>query len=312
MTRKLSEKQRLFEHVEVPDGLMKDASQALKPCALCGTTSSRRIYIQAHFPVVRCRDCGLVFADEHFRETDLESFYTGDYYQRAYVCHPKEIDSKIAGEYLREFRRVDRLMPAGGRVLDFGSARGTFIGELMSSDLAERWEPEGIDINPDEVEMGKAKGFPVRVANVFDDSIPGESFDAITAFSVLEHMQDPRATLEALHRVLKPGGKLLLIVPNGSCLIILFGLIAARLLGDRVRGFTDNVFHEEHLYYFDPRTMPKMLEQCGFSTHQVGFQPSYLETHPPGPIVALGATALRVGSWMSRRQTMLLVVAEKR
>ncbi|MCA9319617.1 MAG: methyltransferase domain-containing protein, partial [Planctomycetes bacterium] len=251
MSRKLSDKKRLFDAVEVPDGYFQDRDQAHKPCALCGGVSVRRIYPQAHFPVVRCRSCGLVYADEHFRDEDLRGFYTGDYYQRAYVCHPKEIDAKISAAYLREFGRIDRRMPGGGRVLDFGSARGTFVQALIDSDLASRWTPQGIDINPDEIAMGEAKGTPVRLADVFAGEVESESHEAVTAFSVLEHMQDPRATLEALRDVLVPKGKLLLIVPNGKCLIIKAGLVAHHLAKDRVRGFTDNVFHEEHLYYFD-------------------------------------------------------------
>ncbi len=311
MSRKLNEKQRLFAHVEVPEGLALRKSEAAKPCALCGGRAVKRIYMQAHFPVVRCRGCGLIYADEHFKAQDLREFYTGDYYQRAYVCHPKEIDAKISASYVAAFRRIDRRQREGGRVLDFGSARGTFLEALAASPLGERWQGDGIDINPDEVAMGVAKGLPVRVADIFTDEIPAETYDAVTAFSVLEHMQDPMKTLRALHRVLKPGGRLLLIVPNGRCLIVGLGRLAATVFGEKARAFSDNVFHEEHLYYFDPRTMPRVLSETGYEPLELGFAPSYLETHPPGILVGAGATLLRGLSWVTRRQTMLVAVGRK-
>ncbi len=311
MSRKLNEKQRLFAHVEVPEGVGQSKNEAAKPCALCGGRAVKRLYMQAHFPVVCCRGCGLIYADEHFKDEDLRAFYTGDYYQRAYVCHPKEIDAKISASYVDAFRRIDQRQPEGGRVLDFGSARGTFLEALAESPLGRRWRGDGIDINPDEVAMGVEKGIPVRVADIFTDEIPAESYDAVTAFSVLEHMQDPMATLRALRRVLKPGGHLLLIVPNGRCLIVGLGRLAAALFGERARGFSDNVFHEEHLYYFDPRTMPRSLIETGYEPLEHGFAPSYLETHPPGLLVGIGATLLRGLSWVTRRQTMLVAVGRK-
>jgi SAM-dependent methyltransferase len=311
MKKALKAKQELFAGVVVPDDLRALRDRALKPCAICQSTDARRIYQQAHFPVVKCGGCGLIYADEHFKSEDLAQFYTGDYYQRAYVCHPPQIDAKIAGDYVREFRRIDRLQPAGGRVLDFGCARGTFLGALAASDMGRRWELDGVDINADEVGMGQARGQPVRVADVFSDAIPDAAYDAVTAFSVIEHMQDPRRTVEALRRILKPGGRFLAIVPNGECLIVALGRLVARLGGERFRSFTDNVFHEEHLYYFSPATLTRLLGELGFAVEQIGFQPSYLETHPPGPIVALPAWGLRLTSWILRRQTMLLCVARK-
>ena len=307
---RINAKRALFEGVEVPDGVGLDTTTSVKPCALCGSTDARQIYRQAHFPVVICDGCGLMFADEHFKTADLERFYSGDYYERAYVCHPPEIDEKIAGDYVDAFRRVHRRHP-GGRLLDFGSARGTFLEALARTDVGPAWTMEGIDINADEVAMGQARGVPVRTGDVFESTLVDESYDAVTAFSVLEHMQDPRATLEVLRRATRPDGHLLLIVPNGRCLIILVGRILAKLLGERVRDFTDNVFHEEHLYYFDPMTMRKMLAQTGFEILEVGYQPSYLETHPPGFFVKLGAWGLRLASWVLRRQTMLVVLARR-
>jgi SAM-dependent methyltransferase len=267
--------------------------------------------MQAHFPVVRCLDCGLVYADEHFKQRDLVTFYSGDYYARAYVCHPPEIDSKIAADYVRAFDHVDRAL-GGGRILDFGSARGTFLAELRNRGYEDRWALEGIDINPDEVRMGVESGLPIREGALKDAPYAPGTFDAITAFSVIEHLQRPDAELEALARFLRPGGELLIIVPSGNCLILKMAILGSRLLGRRVQGFTDNVFHEEHLYYFTRPTMTQALRAAGLEPRVWFHTPSYLETHPPGVLIKIGAYGLRVASWALRQQTMLGVVARKR
>lgn len=308
----MSTKQELFKSIEAPVGIDVDRGHALKPCFLCGRTEARRLYMQAHFPVVRCRGCGLVYADEHFRKDELDAFYTGDYYERAYVCHPKEIDRKIANDYVRAFRRVERIVPGGGRLLDFGSARGTFLLELGRRGIGAQWRYEGIDINPDEVAMGRAAGLEITCATLEDSGIPAESFDAVTAFSVLEHLQDPSLVLDRIAAVTKKGGALLAIVPHGECLIIKLAVLAAKLLGERARRFADNVFHEEHLYYFSRESLTRALDRAGFDVVEWFFEPSYLETHPTGPLVAAGAYSLRFLSWALRQQTMLGVLARRR
>jgi SAM-dependent methyltransferase len=303
-------KKELFQHVEAPRELARDHGVALKSCALCGGTAAKRLYMQAHFPVVRCLGCGLVYADEHFKDEDLAAFYSGDYYTRAYVCHPKEIDRKIADGYVKAFDRVDRAL-GGGKLLDFGSARGTFLGELRRRGYAERWQLRGVDINADEVRMGREQGLDLHAGDLASASIPDASVDAITAFSVVEHLQDPVGILRELGQKLRPGGRMLVHVPSGDCLIISAALLAARFGGRSTRAFTDSVFHEEHLYYFTPRTLTRAFEMAGLRAMNFGFEPSYLETHPPGPIVALAAWTLRGAAFVLRKQTMLYGVAER-
>ncbi len=296
--------------MEAPRELAKDDGQALKPCALCGGRAAKRLYMQAHFPVVRCRNCGLIYADEHFKDADLAAFYSGDYYTRAYVCHPKEIDKKIADGYVAAFDRMGRTLK-GGELLDFGSARGTFLSELRRRGYGERWNLRGVDINADEVSMGLAQGLNLHAGDLASARIPDESLDAITAFSVVEHLQDPISVLRDLGAKLRPGGKLLVHVPSGECLIIRAALLADRIGGRSTRAFTDSVFHEEHLYYFTPRTLTHAFQLAGLRAVQFGFEPSYLETHPPSPLVALAAWTMRGTAFLVRRQTMLYGIAER-
>jgi SAM-dependent methyltransferase len=306
----LQEKQKLFAEVRAPEAWRTNPDLVLKPCAGCGKSDARRIYRQAHFPVVRCRGCGLVYADEHFTAEDLARFYSGDYYQRAYVCHPKEIDRKIAADYADAFA-LTAASKRGGALLDFGGARGTFLGELRRRGYESKFSLLGVDINPDEIRFGLEQGLPVRCVDILREPLPAASFDVVTSFSVLEHMQDPGGTLAALARLLKPGGELLLTLPAGDCLIVWSAVLAAHLFGRLARGYTDNVFHEEHLYYYTPKTLGAAFRKAGLEPTLFRGAPSYLETHPPGPLIAAGAYALRFASWALRRQTMLIAVARK-
>ncbi|HLY94995.1 MAG TPA: methyltransferase domain-containing protein, partial [Gaiellaceae bacterium] len=82
-----------------------------------------------------------------------------------------------------------------------------------------------------------------------------ESFDAVVLLSVLEHVNDPRAMLADVRRVLRPSGALFVIVPNVASL-------ACRVLHERAATFDGR----NHLVYFSPETLTRILTAEGFET----------------------------------------------
>lgn len=98
---------------------------------------------------------------------------------------------------------LGRCVPAGGRVLDVGSADGpsaAWFRERAAATAALDIDPRGL--TGDGV-CGSATALP------FADG----SFDAVAAFDVVEHCDPESAALRELHRVLRPGGVLALSVP---------------------------------------------------------------------------------------------------
>ena len=86
-----------------------------------------------------------------------------------------------------------------------------------------------------------------------DAALPAASFDQIVLWHVFEHLPDPRETVEEIHRLLKPGGKCVIAVPN-------FSSLQARLTG---AGW----FHLDpprHLFHFPVTALRQLLEQNGF------------------------------------------------
>jgi SAM-dependent methyltransferase len=75
-------------------------------------------------------------------------------------------------------------------------------------------------------------------------------FDVVTLWDVLEHVSSPTRALKVVHRWLKPGGWLFMNLPNSDSL-------AARVMGSRWV-----LLLREHLWYFSPTTVQRMLEKC--------------------------------------------------
>jgi SAM-dependent methyltransferase len=100
----------------------------------------------------------------------------------------------------------------GGRLLELGCGAGAML-KLMQ-DLG--WEVEGVDFDASAVARARAKGLKVHLGTLSDKRFPSGTFDAVVGSHFIEHVQEPAETLNECHRVLKPGGTLVLITPNAD------------------------------------------------------------------------------------------------
>lgn len=109
------------------------------------------------------------------------------------------------------FGLLDRYLPPhrGLKILDVGCGTG-----LNLQYLEKYGHAQGVDMSPEALEFCRQRG----VTNVTlheADELPfeSESFDLVTAFDVIEHIEDDRGALEEFKRVIRPGGTLLIYTP---------------------------------------------------------------------------------------------------
>jgi len=107
-------------------------------------------------------------------------------------------------------------MRAGERVLDVGCGRGAFVRRMIDRGV----RGEGLESNLSAAQAAQAEGLTVHTENLSSYAAGcSEAYDAVCAFQVLEHVPDPRMFLELMVAMLKPGGKLILAVPNHDSFI---------------------------------------------------------------------------------------------
>jgi SAM-dependent methyltransferase len=185
-------------------------------------------------------------------------------------------------------------------VLDVGCGDGRTSGPFLSGHAGSY---TGADISETAVETARSAELD---AVLIDDAgtLPfgDASFDVVTSIEVYEHLFDPHlAAAEAL-RVLRPGGRLILTVPNlGHWKQRLDLALRARWnpLGDELS--VDEPWRDPHIRFYTPEILSRMLEQAGFEPVEVGgrrgsivqnVKPlSRFARHRPGP----------VGRWMLER-----------
>lgn len=201
------------------------------------------------FTVVCCSSCGLARVEPLPSQDALARFYAERYrleYKQASRPSGRHIvrAGRIAAERLGVLRQ---LLPNGGRLLDCGAGGGEFVY------LAGRngFSATGIEPNDGYREFARQEyGTDMRAGTVQDHGFDAGSFDAITMFHVLEHVIDPIETLRTLRDWLRPGGVLLIEVPNAITAV----------------SSPANLYHAAHLYYFSAGPLTALARRAGFET----------------------------------------------
>ena len=152
----------------------------------------------------------------------------------------------------RELARFARLyLPyvTNGRVLDVGCGAGNQLALLARAG----WQAEGLDMDPRAVAAACARGLTARCGDLLQTDLPTKHFDAVTLVHVLEHLPEPVAHLRAALRLLKPGGRLIIITPN------------VRALGHRIYGADwRGLEPPRHLQLFTSGGLGRLLRDAGF------------------------------------------------
>lgn len=206
--------------------------------------------------VVRCRECGLTYSNPRPSEDTIYHIYQDNYAAHS-TCGLSEHDRRRAVKRLQRSswrswhpQRHGMAVQGQGRLLDFGCGGGAFL-ELMHR---QGWKVLGLDLGSQVVENIRTKlNLPVTEGTLPRPDLPPESFDVVSMWHSLEHVHRPLEVLQEAARLLVPGGRLLVGVPNvGSAPRYWYG---GAWCGWRL---------PHHLTHFSPDTLRRMVERAGF------------------------------------------------
>lgn len=148
-------------------------------------------------------------------------------------------------------------------ILDAGCGEGITLAKLIRNFPGRR--VVGVDYMQENVDICRQYGLPVKRGDVYALDFAPNSVDAVLLMEVIEHLQFPEMALREIFRVLRPGGKLVIVFPNDA----LFKL--ARLLTLKIR---EAFYDPGHLKQWTAGEIGRCLEDNGFTisqTRQVPF-----------------------------------------
>ena len=228
-------------------------------CQLCGATSARELYTATdrlrnsdqQFIIAACFECGVLRTLPEMSESELERFYPKDYWGEG----EEPSLQWIARSQSEKTRFLKRCNLAGGRILDVGCGSGLFLRALDES----VWDRFGVETGHTASvvasrALGKDKVFE---GTLMEASYQDAFFDVVAFWSALEHTNEPRENLLEAKRILKPGGTLIVQVPNSASY--------------QARYFKGDWFALDaprHRYHFSTETLGRLLGETGFEIYQ--------------------------------------------
>jgi 2-polyprenyl-3-methyl-5-hydroxy-6-metoxy-1,4-benzoquinol methylase len=245
------------------------------PCPVCGSTSFI-VVREGTFPddlsedslkevyrsssdnvlfeqVVRCNKCQTVYLNPRLNPSMIiDSYAEGE--DAAHVAQdPMRIRTfEKALKHLA--KKYNIALSPETKVLDIGCAGGAFL--LAAENLG--LSTVGIEPNKWMSQFAQEKyQLDVRPGTLSDYHFADDSFDLVTLWDVIEHVPQPGAELREIHRILKPGGLLIVNYPDYSSL-------PARMLGKKWPFWLS-----VHLTYYTPKTIEKHLRKTGFQTQDI-------------------------------------------
>ncbi|MGC1306868.1 MAG: class I SAM-dependent methyltransferase [Phormidesmis sp.] len=246
------------------------------------------------FRRMQCQDCGMTFQGDILTEDWLKVLY-GEWIsseqieavESALARSPLFVAQQNAKHCLRiaQMLGVEATPKRPPRILDFGCGDGSF---LRSASLFG-FDAVGIDFSDSRQQRNRRAGPVSLYSNLTDvqESLAdgslagGERFDAITLFQVLEHVAEPLETLQALSNCIRPGGILVVEVPN------------CKGVGHRPESMEDHgkVDPLEHINHFTPSSLSLMCQRAGFAP--VTYGAAFATTRLQEVLKALAGSLIR-------------------
>lgn len=231
-------------------------------CPNCKLTPVRPVFaIGPGNDVVECAGCRLQFAEAYPEYDSADAaIYPYEYFSSAIAQNDRR--EKIFADLLSELESV---LPKKGRLLDVGAGEGTLLKVATNNG----WKAEGTEISSAMIEHVRALSPLTLHHGVLEDiQLPEDSFDAVILNHVLEHVRNPRTTLERVARLLTPDGVVRIEVPNLASLSSRFKNLQSRLRlkSNPWRHYSTG----HHFWFFTPLTLRTTLRGAGLDTIVLG------------------------------------------
>lgn len=218
-------------------------------CLLCEGQNTDPFFRKGRYIYWKCLNCGHVFVSPLPTKSENESHYKISYTPN-YLNENKAWFQVLADKRMGIVQRLYS-DPANRHLLDIGSGYGFFLERAR----VQGWKTLGIEIAAEPLEFSRRE-FKLQViaADTLEAlaAIEEESFDVITLWHVLEHLEKPGEVIEEAVIRLKNGGHLIINSPNLASAIF-------KLVGRRWSW----IYTPGHLQYFSIHPLSRWLEEMG-------------------------------------------------
>lgn len=221
-------------------------TQEHSQCLICNSADLKKLTVYDATNLWKCQKCNFVFSKSIPTTKELithyEKYNRNDYLSPITILRYNELLDEM-----EPFRKTNKL-------LDVGCGIGYFLEEAKK----RGWEVYGTEFTDEAIEICTAKGINMNQGVLNSFNYDPESFDIITSFEVIEHINNPKEELSQFHGLLRKGGLCYVTTPNFNS-----------LLRYRLKAQYNIISYPEHLSYYTPRTLKNVYDSAGFKVKKI-------------------------------------------
>ena len=239
-------------------------------CNLCQSKDFKLLCTKFGRNLVRCKNCGLIYAHPRLSEKEIITRYDKDYLFNEYLpifqagrdAYDLEL---INRHYFLYLSLLDQFHKPGKKLLDVGCGAGFFLKAAE----ARGWRAEGVEISEAAAQYAREiVGVDVYTGKIEEMHFSPESFDVVTLLDTIEHLLNPLESLKIIFSLLKNDGALIINTPDLKSLSRFFLGLDWAVLSPY-----------EHLYNFNRKNLTQIITKAHFNIlcvkNLIHFNPEY-------------------------------------
>jgi SAM-dependent methyltransferase len=241
-------------------------------CPACNARSSRPWGRESSQPILKCEKCGSIFFERPISRPHNYNTYYPYLTEFDHSRYQWELGQRQRN-FRFQLREIARLSPPGRQLVDFGAGPGYFCAVAKGAG----WHASAIEASTPAVDAG-SREFGVTYTTL--EHLQDGSCSVLTAFHVLEHLDEPSSFLRAIRQKLPAGGVLVVHVPNRESLSTLLRYWLRRLLR-RSDNRSGSLYYPEHITGFTPVGLILCADHAGFDLVRLRQRTLFSRFHDP-------------------------------
>ena len=249
------------------------SNRVINACPFCAGNPSKTRLVKNYtgsgeLHIVECDPCGIAWQWPVAWEVAEGTAFFNENYKNCDALSQSyfEVDQRAAVAKL-QMNFVKATCEGPRKLLDIGAGIGVFVKEAA----LQGWDAVGLDLSHVAAESARSEGITV-IQGTIDDMPVGHTFDSITMWDVIEHVDDPLCVVRSAFERLLPGGWLFVETGNYQ---------SASLAAT---GSDWWLWQADHRWYFSPPSLSALLEGVGFSNLALAsttFRPAFEADREP-------------------------------
>lgn len=224
-------------------------------CPICTSVKVEFKFLKNNFGLFNCSLCNVQFIHPLPNDKDLDKTYSDPSYHKESRYETNQQNSAFQKLWEKRLKKINSFGYQSGFLLDIGCATGNFLKIAK----AQGWNIAGIEKSSNAAKIAKELlgNDNIHLTDLLTTNF-NHQFHTVTAWALIEHVLNPLAYLKKMNDLLIEGGLLAISTPNTHSI--------SRLVKKKKWRY---FIPPHHLFYFNPKSIKKVLNLTGFEIIQI-------------------------------------------